>query len=303
METAPHAGLTLGPLLFNWPAEVWRDFYARIADEASVDRVCLGEVVCSKRWPFVAEHLGEAVERLQRGGKRVVLCSLAMPTLPRERAMAADLIALPDVDVEVNDISVLPRIAGRPHAIGPFVNVYNEATLAVLARGGATRACLPPELPLGSIRAIAASAGDVAIEVFAFGRVPLAVSARCYHARVHGLSKDSCQFVCEKDPDGLVVDTLDGERFLAINGIQTLSDTCASLLPDLAALRAAGVSSFRLSPHTCDMVAVAQTFRDALDGRIDPEEATERLAGLVPFAAFSNGFVHGEPGWKRIAAG
>jgi collagenase-like PrtC family protease len=44
--------LTLGPLLFNWPAERWRDFYARIADEAPVDRVVLGEVVCSKRQPF-----------------------------------------------------------------------------------------------------------------------------------------------------------------------------------------------------------------------------------------------------------
>ena len=38
--------LTLGPNLFNWQPDVWRDFYFRIADEASVDTVAVGEVVC-----------------------------------------------------------------------------------------------------------------------------------------------------------------------------------------------------------------------------------------------------------------
>ena len=36
--------LTLGPLLFNWQPEAWRDFYFRIADEAPVTTVYLGEV-------------------------------------------------------------------------------------------------------------------------------------------------------------------------------------------------------------------------------------------------------------------
>ncbi|MCP3056298.1 U32 family peptidase, partial [Aurantimonas sp. LRZ36] len=35
--------LTLGPVLYNWPADEWSDFYARIADEAPVDRVVVGE--------------------------------------------------------------------------------------------------------------------------------------------------------------------------------------------------------------------------------------------------------------------
>ena len=44
--------LTLGPALFNWSPEKWRDFYFQIADEAPVDVVYVGEVVCSKRSPF-----------------------------------------------------------------------------------------------------------------------------------------------------------------------------------------------------------------------------------------------------------
>ena len=62
--------LTLGPVLFNWPTPMWTDFYARIADEAPVDRVVIGEVVCSKRSPFRSDAIVDVIERLERGGKR-----------------------------------------------------------------------------------------------------------------------------------------------------------------------------------------------------------------------------------------
>jgi len=288
-------------LLFNWAAERWTDFYFRIADEAPVERVCFGEVVCSKRLPFVADRVPEVVERLVRGGKTVLLSSLALPTLGRERSLADDLLAVPGVMVEANDVSILPRLSGRPHAIGPFVNVYNEGTLAYLRKNGAERVCLPPELPLTSIAALAAAATGATLEVWAFGRIPLAISGRCYHARVRGLTKDSCQFVCGEDPDGRVVSTLDNERFVAINGVQTLSDTCCNLLDGIDDLVACGVQSLRLSPHSVDMVAVAQVFRATLDGQSTAREATELLADLVPFASFSNGFLRGRPGFEWVA--
>lgn len=290
-----HVTLTLGPVLFNWPADRWRDFYARIADEAPVDTVCLGEVVCSKRQPFFSDVLPEVVERLERAGKSVLLSSLALPTLERELRYSASLASASQM-IEANDISIIPHLAGRPHAIGPFVNVYNEAAAAVLAGRGACRIALPPELPLASVAAIASVVPQVAIEVWAFGRVPLAVSARCYHARLHGRSKDSCQFVCEKDPDGLAVETLDGEKFLAVNGVQTLSHTCCNLIREARELAGRGVSALRISPQTCDMAAVARNFRDVLDGKCEPEVAMLRLRALYSGTAFSNGFVRGTAG-------
>lgn len=293
--------LTLGPLLFNWPADRWRDFYARIADEAPVDRVCLGEVVCSKRLPFIVDEFAGTIERLRAGGKTVVLSSLALPTLKRERALIDDLLAVPEVLIEANDVSVLGKLAGKPHLIGPFVNVYNEGTLGFLARTGAIQVCLPPELPLSSIRALSPHADGIALEVWAFGRAPLAISARCYHARLHGLAKDSCQFVCGEDPDGLPADTIDGQRFLAVNGVQTLSDACINVIEDLPALIDAGVRALRLSPHGVDMVAVAHAFRDALDGRCAPAEAVRRISPIVPFTV-ANGFLHGRPGHLHFAA-
>jgi collagenase-like PrtC family protease len=295
--------LTLGPLLFNWPAERWSDFYARIADEAPVDRVCLGEVVCSKRLPFYADRIPDAIERLQRGGKTVVLSSLALVTLAREQQLCADLAAGDGFGVEINDLTMLAHLApGRVFAVGPLVNVYNEGTLGFLAGRGARHVCLPPELPLTSVATLAAAgkALGVATEVWAFGRLPLAISGRCYHARLHGLAKDSCQFVCGEDPDGLPVETLDGEDFLAINGVQTLSSAYAGLLGDLEALGEAGVTSLRLSPQDCDMVQVARLFRETLDGRLSPGAAQAALAGQLPAAVFANGFLAGRPGAEAV---
>ncbi len=290
--------ISLGPVLYNWAPERWRDFYFRIADEAAVDVVTVGEVVCSKRTPFFAPYLSEVVERLQGAGKQVQLGSLILVSLPRERRQIEDLVHTSDVMMEVNDLTCLRSMAGRPHAIGPFVNIYNEASAAFHAQRGATRICLPPELPIQSIAVIAGALPQVVFEVFAFGRTPLAISARCYHARMHKLAKDNCRFVCEKDPDGLALKTLEQQDFLAINGVQTLSYTCTNLLRDVAALKENAVGALRLSPQDCDMVAVAKVFRDVLDGQDDADGGSRRLTELYPNVPFSNGFLHGQPGFS-----
>lgn len=289
------AKLTLGPVLFHWPPDKWRDFYFRIADEAPLDAVCLGEVVCSKRAPFFEPVLPEVVARLEAGGKEVVHSTLALIATERDMDWVRALAAEPGFTVEANDIATVSLLRGRPHVLGPFVNVYNEATLKYLARLGATRVCLPVELPARSI-ALLAGAQLAEIEVLVFGRLPLAISARCFHARSRTLHRDSCQFVCEEDPDGMVAETLDGDAFLAFSGPMIFSYTFANLVRELEELGAMGVARFRLSPQDVDMVAVARVFRDVLDGRSEPAAAFETLGGLVPGTPFSNGFYHGMEG-------
>ncbi len=296
------AKLTLGPVLFNWPAAEWRDFHFRIADEALVDVVYLGEVVCSKRAPAIAAYLPEVVDRLRGAGKKVVLSTLALVVGERDMDAVRALAAEPDHLVEANDISAIALLAGRRHVVGPFVNVYNEGTLRSLTHGGAIRVVLSNELSGGALAVLADAADAVELEVQVFGRLPLAISARCYHARVHGLHKDNCQYVCAEDADGMVLDTLDGEPFLAINGTQTMSYTYGNLVGELGDLVAMGINCFRLWPHATDMVAVARTFRDVLDGRDDAEAGRARLAGLANVAPFSNGFYHGHEGAALVGA-
>lgn len=286
--------LTLGPILFHWASAQIADFYARIADEAPVDRVVLGETVCSKRAPFNARAILDAAERLKRAGKEVVLSTLALPTTPRERRMIADLVGAGYM-LEANDVTLLHHLpAGEPFTVGPLVNIYGEGTLRWFGARGACTVCLPPELSIAQAGGLAGC--GVELELWAYGRAPLALSGRCYHARLAGKSRDSCQYVCEADPDGLPVDTVDGQPFLAVNGVQTLSDAHVNLIGDLAAMRGAGISRLRLSPHTGDMVAVIAAFRDSADGRIEGVDALARMAKLDPQRSFANGYAAGRRG-------
>ena len=294
--------LTLGPIAYHWPAERKRDFYARIADEAPVGTVYVGEAICSKRTPFFERYLPETLARLERAGKTAVLVTLAEVMLKRERKATAELAARETPEVEINNAAGLLAREGRPHRIGPFLNAYNEATIGWLAGQGATHVCLPPELPSEAIAEAAASAGQLGlgVEVQVFGRAPLAVSARCYHARAHGRTKDKCRFVCEQDPDGMPLSTRDGQPILRVNGIQTLSASYIELIDELPALQEMGVSHARLLPQDVDMVAVAGIFASCLSGELAAEEGRARLGETCGERPFSNGYFHGTAGYRRI---
>ena len=219
------------------------------------------------------------------------LARRAFPSAPFEHAVALFGATTGTVP------TALALLRGQPHHVGAYVAAYNEVTLKVLAEGGATRLCIGPDLGFADIRSLAAAAvPGIALEVTAFGRLPLAISARCYHARAHGLRKDGCQFVCDRDPDGMPVDSIDGDPFLTVNGVQVLSGSHASLMPQLPALCEAGIGRFRLTPHSGDMVAVAELFRTVLDGHVGPEEGQRQVADLFPTARFANGFFHGGAG-------
>jgi collagenase-like PrtC family protease len=300
METK-RAGLSLGPVYYLWDGPKWRDFYFRIADEAEIEHVTLGETVCSKRQHFSEPHVPEVIDRLEAAGKRVTLSTLAMVTLERESRHVRDLIHDSVHTVEANDLSALGLLKGKPHSIGPLVNVYNTATARTLAARGAGNICLPPELPAASIRQMLGAMPDFSFELYAFGRLPLAISARCAHARSKGLTKDSCQFICGEDPDGLPLRTLDRQSFLVLNGVQTMSSSCAVLVSDLLPLVAAGLQRVRLSPQDCDMVRVATLYRGVLDGRITGDEALAGLSVAYPDARFSNGFLHQKEGAAWVA--
>jgi collagenase-like PrtC family protease len=298
MTPAPH--LTLGPLLFHWPAAKWRDFYFRIADEADIDCVYLGEVVCAKREPLYAAHVPAVLDRLEAAGKQVVRSTLAVITDDREMEAVRHLAASGAM-VEVNDAASLHELFGRPHVIGPYINVFNEGTYDVLTKGGAARVVLPVEVSARTIGILAARGGETEVQIF--GRQPLSVAMRCYHARSHGLTKDSCQFVCGLDPDGQPAETLDGRELLSINGTQTLSSGYMVQLRNLPALQALGVTHFRLSPQDIDMVETARLHRAALTATLTADEAEDALRGLTGELPWQNGFLYGREGLAWVEAG
>jgi collagenase-like PrtC family protease len=295
----PRLDITLGPVLFHWSNSRLLDFYGRIADEAEIDRVYLGEVVCGKRSPLNADTLDAAAERLTRAGKTVVRAGLSLPITARDRVLvrgvgAGDLI-------EVNDMATLAGLGGRRFVAGPLLNVYNALAAAELCSLGCERLCANIELSLEAVAAIAASVPGLEIELFAFGRAPLALSGRCHHARLRGATKDSCRFACEEAPDGVPVLTVDGAPFLALNGVQTLSHAVHVADASPRRLRQAGVSALRLSPHDLDMVAVASLFRRFADGDLDDTELRAGLTALSLPGPIANGYLAAAPGHSQVA--
>lgn len=298
------SALTLGPLAYHWNAEKRRDFYFRVADEAAVDCVYLGETVCSKRAPFFAPYRAEVIERLQKAGKQVVLSSLALLTTTREvEALKED--ASTDLWIEANDVAaiqVLKEIGSKkPFVVGPTINVLNEGTLDAMAERGARRVVFASELKGKALCYLAAKRRAVEKEVQIFGRQPLAVSMRCYHARAAGRDKAHCQSACASDADGLTVGTLSGQKILAVTGTQTLSSGCLLLAEEAREMQKAGITHFRLSPMDVDMVATARLYRDFLDEKIGANALRAALEKTMPGdASFINGFYHGREGLAQV---
>jgi len=291
--------LSLGPLLYYWPREQVLDLYAEVL-EGPVDVVYLGETVCSKRRQMRPEDWWELAGRVAAAGKEPVISTLALIEADSELKQLERLCADRRFLVEANDLGALEYLEGRPFVAGPSINLYNQRTLGLLAGLGLSRWVLPVELGRETLAdLIRLRPPGVECELFAFGRLPLAYSARCFTAYNQGLGKDDCGFRCIDYPDGLMVSTQEGRPFLTLNGIQTQSAATHDLLPRLGELRASGVDLLRISPQSRRTAGVIETFAACLRGDLDLQEGQARLRAWAP-AGLVDGYWSGRAG---IAAG
>lgn len=292
--------LSLGPLLYFWSADDVRAFY-RDAAGWPVDVVYLGEVVCSKRRAMKPEDWLAVADELVAAGKEVVISTLALVEAESELLAMRRITGNGRFQVEANDWGAVRLAAGQPFVAGPHLNCYNHETLAVLADAGARRWVMPVELPESTLAAMQQQRpAGMETEVFAFGRLPLAFSARCFTARHHRLPKDDCQLKCADYPDGLLMQSQDGQPFLAVNGIQTQSATTTNLVAEVPRMRQLGVDVVRLSPQSRHMDKVVAAFRAVIDGTSAPAEARARVAKAAQGAS-CNGYWYGKAGMDWTA--
>jgi collagenase-like PrtC family protease len=286
--------LSVGPVLAYWPRTALIEFYARVA-ESPARTVTLGEVVCSRRHEMKLDDWLALAGDLAAAGKEVVLATQALIESEAELRTMRRIAEQNRFLVEANDAAALHRLAGRPFVIGPHVNVYSGAALDELAAAGATRWVPPVELPVDAIAA-ATRGREVEAEVFAFGRLPLALSARCFTARHYGLNRDECEFRCMEHPDGMLLKTQEGEPFLALNGLQTQSAGVQCLLGWRGALVDAGVRRLRLSPVAHRFERVIDVFHGVFNEGVDPAAAIEDLTALGLPGAPVDGYAHQHAG-------
>ena len=293
--------LALGPVLYYWPQEKLLDFYERM-NAAPVDIIYLGETVCSKRRAFNTEEWLELAGRLAEAGKEVVLSTLALLEAESELKTLRRLCENGRFTVEANDMGAVRLLSaqGVPFVLGTGINVYSDQTLHFLAGLGAKRWVMPVELSRQTLAAIQAGRPDnVETEVFVYGRLPLAYSARCFTARHHNLPKDDCQYRCLDYPEGLTLSTREGQAFLALNGIQTQSAQTCNLLPELAELQELKVDVLRISPQAEGTETVVEAFAACLRGERDPVEAARTLNAELPYGA-CDGYWQGQPGLRQV---
>ena len=293
--------LSLGPLLYYWSRDDVLAFYGE-AIHWPVARVHLGESVCSRRHLLRLPDWLALAEQLAVAGKEVVLSTQTLIESESDLKTLRRIVADGRFAVEANEWGAvrLLSVAGVPFVAEPTLNVYNPETLAVLAGLGATRWLPPVEMSRATLASLLGQApAGIETEVFAYGRLPLAYSARCFTARHYNLPKDDCQFRCLDHPDGLALATREGEPFLTLNGIQTQSAGVYNLIGELPALRELGVASLRLSPQSRHMGRVVEAFRTALAGE---GAAADALARVMPGPAV-DGYWHGRAGLEHSMGG
>ncbi|HLV48269.1 MAG TPA: U32 family peptidase [Aliidiomarina sp.] len=285
---------SLGPVLYFWPKKKMQGFYQQAA-ESNVDIVYLGEAVCSKRRELKFDDYMEIAHMLREAGKQVCLSTMTLLEAPSELRELRRYCDNGDFLVEANDVGAIGVLNENklPFIAGAAISIYNHHSLRRMVNLGMKRWVMPVELSGDWLADLLAKdiIKDVRscfeTELFSFGHMPLAWSARCFTARSEQRHKDQCELCCIKYPDGRVVDSQDGQRVFVLNGVQTQSGDRYNLINQLPSMRDT-VDVVRLSPQSEGTFDWLEKFRDNVTGEapqtLDKNDCNGywlKLAGMV----------------------
>ncbi|CZF78983.1 U32 family peptidase [Grimontia marina] len=276
---------SLGPLLYFWQKNHVETFYQK-AVMSDADIIYLGETVCSKRREIRPADWMNLARELASSGKQVALSTMALLEAPSEVKVMQTYIDNGEFIVEANDVSAIQLAyeKGLSFVAGPALNLYNAQALQVMLKKGMTRWCMPVELSREWLHKVLTEAETMGIrdkfevEVFSYGNLPLAYSARCFSARAENRPKDKCETCCINYPQGLEVKSQENQSLFTLNGIQTQSGYCYDLSADTASMEGL-VDVVRISPQS-------EATLDVLAGFKRGE------SGFAPKSHFCNGYWH-----------
>lgn len=258
---------SLGPVLYYWPKTTLEAFYHE-AKTSQADIIYLGETVCTKRREMKVNDWIDLAKQLATSGKQIVLSTLALLEAPSEINEMKSLINNGDFLIEANDLAAinLAHTHNLPFVVGPAINCYNAYTLKLLQTQGMVRWCMPVELSRDWLTNILEQFNELNIErhfdveVFSYGHLPLAYSARCFTARSEDRPKDKCQTCCINYPTGRELFSQEQQKVFVLNGIQTMSGYCYNLGNHLADMNGL-VDIVRISPSGIESLDIIHQFK------------------------------------------
>lgn len=259
--------VSLGPVLYHWGKQVLVDFYQE-AKHCDADTIYLGETVCSKRQELSPGEWLELAADLSNCGKQIVLSTLTLLETPADLALLKRYCENGNILVEANDMGAVGLLSEQklPFVAGSAINCYNAYTLKQLRELGMQRWVMPVELSRQWLVNLLAEARDIGlkkdfeIEVFSYGYLPLAYSARCFTSRHENRPKSDCQQCCIQYPQGLPLKSQDNSELFTINGIQTQSAYCYNLAHDLDSMNGL-VDIARISPLSQETLKIVSAFK------------------------------------------
>lgn len=262
----------LGPVLYYWPKIETEAFY-QAANDSDADIIYMGETVCTKRREMKVPNWLDLAKEIAKSGKQVVLSTLALLEAPSELIDLKQLVNNGDFLIEANDLAAI-NVAhdnNLPFVAGPAINCYNALTLKLLQKQGMVRWCMPVELSRDWLSNVLKQFDALKIErnfeveVFSYGYLPLAYSARCFTARSEDKPKDKCETCCIKYPVGREVFSQEQQKVFVLNGIQTQSGYCYNLGNNLKEMKGL-VDIVRISPLGIETLEVVKQFRANEEG-------------------------------------
>lgn len=289
--------LSLGPVLYHWGRQTLVEFYDR-AMSSQADIIYLGETVCSKRTELTPKEWLELAEALQGQGKQIVLSTQTLLETPADLKLLQRYCDNDKLLIEANDMGAVGLLSQKqlPFVVGSAINCYNAYTLRQLRELGMQRWVMPVELSRQWLIDVLAEAGEIGCdmdferEVFSYGYLPLAVSARCFTSRHENRPKSDCQQCCIKYPKGLATNTQEQQTLFTINGIQTQSGYCYNLINDLKGMEGL-VDIARISP-------LDDGCFDILDAFANTQQRP--LIDSIAHQGECNGYWRGDIGMARI---
>ena len=288
--------LSLGNIQFFWSKQDVFDFYDQ-AKSSLADTVYLGESVCSKRRELRLEDWLSIAKELKKHGKKVVLSSMALLEAKSELAALKKVCNNGELIVEANDFGAVDLLSSQnlSFVAGAALNIYNQHDLKYLYNKGMSRWVMPVELSKDWLSNIHHELTQMdlvnkfEIEVYGYGYLPLAYAARCFTARSEDRQKDDCALCCINYPQGLEVDSQEGDKLFRINGIQTLSGKPQNLINDLPSMENL-VDIVRISPSSKESLAWLTLFQQNVSGHAP-----------ISLEGYCNGYWHKIEGMASVS--